>query len=158
MNLRATLGEITELLQVSREQARRGVMQVLGEADLPPTAVEELIRTIQLERTEELLQAVWKPATARDHVAGFTKEGEVIAEGPDPRQSRIAIRLLQRQAKLTGVDAPDRKVLEVRGGLSLEHRTDAELARAEARIEAAIIEEEEELKQIPAVVPSTGGR
>lgn len=58
------------------------------------------------ERLDELLEAVWPRATQPSPV--FDKEGNVVAEAIDVRAVDTALRLMDRRAKLNGLDMPVR--------------------------------------------------
>ncbi|MFB7359597.1 hypothetical protein [Streptomyces gardneri] len=128
---------------------RRGVpfddsrILALGYAS-PGAARKDLVRSLETNRNEEaaevsvyrqqeserldaLLEAVWPQATEKRAI--FDKEGQWVGEGVDVRAVDTVLRLIDRRAKLLGLDSPAAVELSGPGGgaLRLDHVNLAEL-------------------------------
>lgn len=96
----------------NRGSAHRAVMQELR--DLPKDAAVETLQ-LEVERLDQMLLAYW-PAVMKGHV----------------RSGEIVVRLMERRAKLLGLDAPTLSKVEV----VTESVVDAAIAELEAQIDA----------------------
>ena len=88
---------IGKALNVSHAQAQRDVVHVLAELNALALDHARDLRRLQLERLDALLLGVWQAATSGDVAAGAQ-----------------ALRILERQARLLGLDAPARIDVEMR--------------------------------------------
>lgn len=112
----------TELLKLRREGVRYDDQRVedLGYSS-PGAARKDLVRALDVHREEEkaeigiyrqqenerldaLLEAVWPRATQPSPV--LDKEGEVVDHALDMRAVDTVLRLMDRRAKLNGLDMP----------------------------------------------------
>ncbi|MFF9287525.1 hypothetical protein [Streptomyces griseosporeus] len=122
----------TKLLQLRRQGVRFDDERVeqLGYSS-PNAARKDLTRALEAHRAEEaaeistyrqqenerldaLLEAAWPRATQPSPV--FDKEGNVVGEELDMRAVDTVIRLIDRRAKLNGLDMPVRAELSGPGG------------------------------------------
>ncbi len=97
---------IAEDLGFASESGARKTIE-LGLKALRDTVAEsaEEMRAIELERLDAMLKAMWPAVTATTHVVGMSEEGPIDAPGPDTRQVQAAIKLMERRAKLMGLDS-----------------------------------------------------
>lgn len=122
----------TKLLKLRREGVRYDDERILslGYAD-SGSARKDLVRALKAHRDEEaaeasiyrqqenerldaLLEAAWPRATQPSPV--FDKEGEVIDHALDMRAVDTVLRLIDRRAKLNGLDMPTKAELSGPGG------------------------------------------
>ncbi|MFG3043281.1 hypothetical protein ACGFYZ_40930 [Streptomyces sp. NPDC048330] len=97
--------------------ARKDLVHAL-KANLDDEAAEASIyRQQENERPDALLAAVWPQATEKRPIIG--KDGEFNGEGVDIRAVDTVIRLIDRRAKLNGLDAPATVELSGPGGGSV---------------------------------------
>lgn len=90
----ASLAEIADRFGVSIATASRAVKRAIAES-VPARAVEEL-RSEQLMRLERLWAALWPRI-----------------EAGSARHAEVGLRVLERQARLMGLDAPEVRTIEV---------------------------------------------
>lgn len=135
----------TALLKLRREGVRYDDprIEALGYAS-PNAARKDLVRALEAHRDEEaaevsvyrqqenerldaLLEAAWPRATQPSPV--FDKEGNVVGEELDMRAIDTVLRLIDRRAKLNGLDMPVKaEVTGADGGpLQMSQATTAEL-------------------------------
>jgi len=88
---------IGQVLGVSHAQAQRDVVEELDRLNALTRAHAEDYRRLQLERLEDLLAAVWPAAI----------DGDIAAQG-------AVLRIIERQSRLLGLDAPARIDIEQR--------------------------------------------
>ncbi len=157
--LEASTEECAELLGVSEQEVRREVALIKRATARSADELVERHRRLQLERLEDLYAAVEPAATATTHTQG-SGENLYEADGPSPKQVRTALSILVRQAKLLGLDAPQRKAVEH----SHKHRVDMsdisddQLDRVQSELRARIVELDEtapraEVLQIEEYLP-----
>jgi hypothetical protein len=86
-----------------------------------------IYRQQENERLDELLEAAWPRATQPSPV--FDKEGNLIGEELDMRAVDTVLRLMDRRAKLNGLDMPAKaEITGANGGpLQMSQASDAEL-------------------------------
>lgn len=99
--------EIQQITGVEQKLARRWVSVELSILDGDELKNRDLARRMQLERTEALLSAVWTQATRQP-------TEEFPQQGPDLEAARTALRILERQSKLLGLDSPPKVDIEER--------------------------------------------
>ncbi len=92
----ASYRAIGRSLGVSHAQAARYVADELNRLNALTRAYAEDYRRLQLERLEDLLLAVWPAA----------KQGDTVAQA-------AALRILERESRLLGLDAPQRAVVDI---------------------------------------------
>lgn len=107
--------------------ARRDLVRALEQNRDEEAAEASVYRQQENERLDELLEAAWPQATERQPI--FDKQGEVIGHGVDMRAVDTVLRLMDRRAKLNGLDMPAKaEVTGANGGpLQLGPATSAEL-------------------------------
>ena len=118
---------IADLGYSSPDSARKDLKRAL-EAHRDAEAAEvSLYRQQENERLDALLEAAWPRATTPSPV--FDKEGNVISEELDMRAVDTVLRLMDRRAKLNGLDMPAKAELTGAGGgpLQMSQATSAEL-------------------------------
>jgi hypothetical protein len=122
----------TKLLKLRREGVRYDDERILalGYKDTG-SARKDLVRALRIHRDEEaaevgvyrqqenerldaLLEAAWPRATSPSPV--FDKEGEVVGHELDMRAVDTVLRLMDRRAKLNGLDMPVKNELSGPGG------------------------------------------
>jgi hypothetical protein len=111
----------------SPNAARRDLTRAL-EAHRDEEAAEiGIYRQQENERLDELLEAAWPRATQPSPV--FDKEGNLIGEELDMRAVDTVLRLMDRRAKLNGLDMPAKaEITGANGGpLQMSQASDAEL-------------------------------
>jgi hypothetical protein len=97
--------ERVEALGYSSPDAARKDLHRAIKAHLEQERAEVgIYRQQENERLDELLEAVWDRATTPSPV--FNKEGEVISHEIDMRAVDTVLRLMDRRAKLNGLDMP----------------------------------------------------
>ena len=118
---------ILDLGYASSGAARKDLVRAL-KANLDDEAAEASVyRQQENERLDALLAAVWPQATEKRPV--FDKEGMVVGDAVDVRAVDTVIRLIDRRAKLNGLDAPATVEVSGPGGgaVRLDHVGLAEL-------------------------------
>jgi len=111
----------------SPNAARRDLTRAL-EAHRDEEAAEvSIYRQQENERLDALLEAAWPRATKPSPV--FDKEGNLVGEELDMRAVDTVLRLMDRRAKLNGLDMPAKAELTGAGGgpLQMSQATSAEL-------------------------------
>jgi hypothetical protein len=111
----------------SPNAARRDVTRAL-EAHRDEEAAEVgIYRQQENERLDALLEAAWPRATQPHAV--YDKEGNVVGEELDMRAVDTVLRLMDRRAKLNGLDMPAKaEITGANGGpLQMSQASDAEL-------------------------------
>jgi hypothetical protein len=118
---------IGELGYSSPSAARKDLQRALEAHRAEEAAEASLYRQQENERLDELLEAIWPRATTPSPV--FDKEGEVIDNVLDVRAVDTVLRLMDRRAKLNGLDMPTKaEVTGADGGpLQMGPATSAEL-------------------------------
>lgn len=135
----------TKLLELRRQGVRYDDerMEAIG-YNSPNSARKDLVRALEAHRNEEaaevgiyrqqenerldaLLEAAWPRATQMHPV--FDKEGNVVGEELDMRAVDTVLRLMDRRAKLNGLDMPVKAEVTGAGGgpLQMSKATTAEL-------------------------------
>ena len=134
----ATYEQIAEALGYSgKGHAYKDMQKRLQEVRAEEALATEEYRTLHSTRLERLLQAWWPQATGQD----------VNRPGLNPKAAEIVLRVLERQSKLHGLDAPIKT--EVTMAQNVDERIE-ELLRLLAEqpeqitIEGEVIHEEEE--------------
>lgn len=93
----------------SPSAARRDLTRAL-EAHRDEEATEvSIYRQQENERLDSLLEAAWPRATQPTPV--YSKDGQIVGEELDMRAVDTVLRLMDRRAKLNGLDAPVRTEL-----------------------------------------------
>lgn len=118
---------ILTLGYASRQAASKDMIRALEEHREEEAAAVSAYRQQENERLDTLLEAVWDKATKPSPV--FNKEREIVAEEIDVRAVETVLRLMDRRAKLNGLDMPVKaEVTGADGGpLQLGPATTAEL-------------------------------
>lgn len=111
----------------SPNAARRDLNRALEAHRQEEAAEVGIYRQMENERLDELLEAAWPRATQPSPV--LNKEGEVISHELDMRAVDTVLRLMDRRAKLNGLDMPTKaEVTGADGGpLQMSQATSAEL-------------------------------
>lgn len=120
--------ERVEALGYSSPSAARKDLNRLLEAHRNEEAAEvSIYRQQENERLDALLEAAWPRATQPSPV--FNKDGEVVDHALDMRAVDTVLRLMDRRAKLNGLDMPVRAEVSGPGGgaVRLDHANLAEL-------------------------------
>ncbi|MEU8469580.1 hypothetical protein AB0F30_16930 [Streptomyces sp. NPDC029006] len=120
--------ERVEALGYSSPDAARKDLHRALEAHRDAEAAEvSIYRQQENERLDALLEAAWPRATQPSPV--FDKEGNVISEEIDVRAIDTVLRLMDRRAKLNGIDMPAKAEVTGAGGgpLQMSQATTAEL-------------------------------
>lgn len=115
-----TYDDIADKIGCSPQEAQKMVRGQLSEIHVDEYTDRELARRMHLERLDALMSAVWPSATR-------TPTEKFPDQGPDLEASRTALRILERQSKLLGLDSPakidisDRiRVIAERNGVDYE--------------------------------------
>lgn len=118
---------IIALGYASADAARRDMNRALTQAREEEAVEVGAYRQLENERLDELLQAAWPQATKPQPV--LDKEGEVVAMTIDMRAVDTVLRLMDRRAKLNGLDMPAKTELTGADGgpLQMSKATTAEL-------------------------------
>ncbi|THA29194.1 hypothetical protein E6R18_25110 [Streptomyces sp. A1277] len=95
---------ITALGYSSVRHASKDLVRALEEARDNESAEASVYRQQENERLDALLEAVWDKATTPSPV--FDKERQIIGEEIDLKAVDTVLRLMDRRAKLNGLDAP----------------------------------------------------
>ncbi|MFB7592365.1 hypothetical protein [Streptomyces sp. NPDC056169] len=105
---------ILDLGYSSPGAARKDLVRALETNRDDEAAEVSVYRQQESERLDALLEAVWPQATEKRPV--FDKEGQWVGEGVDVRAVDTVLRLIDRRAKLLGLDAPAAVELSGPGG------------------------------------------
>ncbi|MEU1078158.1 hypothetical protein ABZ404_36830 [Streptomyces sp. NPDC005878] len=118
---------ILELGYSSSQHASKDMERALEQALDEQRLEASLFRQQENERLDALLDAVWDRATSPSPV--FDKEGIQISEEVDLKAVDTVLKLMDRRAKLNGLDAPVKAELSGPGGapVRLDHVGLAEL-------------------------------
>lgn len=111
----------------SAATARSDLKRALAAHRDEEAAEVSVYRQQENERLDALLEAAWPRATQPSPV--FNKEGEVVGEELDMRAVDTVLRLMDRRAKLNGLDMPSKaEVTGANGGpLQMSQATTTEL-------------------------------
>ncbi|MFJ6608219.1 hypothetical protein [Streptomyces lydicus] len=93
----------------STNAARRDLIRALEQARDEQAAEVSVYRQEENERLDALLEAAWPRATQPSPV--LNKDGDVIGEELDMRAVDTVLRLMDRRAKLNGLDMPAKSEL-----------------------------------------------
>jgi hypothetical protein len=96
--------EILDLGYSSAASARKDLKRCLEQHRDEERAEVSVYRQQENERLDALLEAAWPQATTRQPI--LDKEGEVVAHAVDMRAVDTVLRLMDRRAKLNGLDMP----------------------------------------------------
>lgn len=118
---------VGELGYKSPDAARRDVSRALEAHRVAEATEVANYRQMENERLDALLEAAWPVATKPQPI--FDKEGEVVGHQMDMRAMDTVLRLMDRRAKLNGLDMPVRAELSGPDGgpLKMAQATAAEL-------------------------------
>ncbi|GAA3154019.1 hypothetical protein ACFQ0X_43675 [Streptomyces rectiviolaceus] len=118
---------VLDLGYESRGHASKDLLRALKDHREEEAAAVDVYRQQENERLDALLEAAWPRATKPSPV--FDKEGMVVGEELDMRAVDTVLRLMDRRAKLNGLDMPVKtEVTGADGGpLQLGSATSAEL-------------------------------
>ncbi|MFJ5294560.1 hypothetical protein [Streptomyces sp. NPDC088348] len=125
---------IMDLGYSSRGAATKDWLRALQERRDEQSAEASTYRQEENERLDALLAAAWPRATKPSPV--FNKEGDVIAEEIDLRAVETVLKLMDRRAKLMGLDMPVRTELSGPDGGAVQFGAGS-LAELDALITAA---------------------
>lgn len=100
---------IADLGYNSSAAARKDLVRALEQARDEQAAEVSVYRQEENERLDALLEAAWPRATQPSPI--LNKDGEVVGEELDMRAVDTVLRLMDRRAKLNGLDAPVRTEL-----------------------------------------------
>lgn len=129
----------------SVQGASKDLIRALEEARDAEKAEASVYRQQENERLDSLLEAVWSKATIPSPV--FDREREVVAHEIDLKAVDTVLKLMDRRAKLNGLDTPVRSEITGADGGPLQ------MGRAtQAELEALI-----GLSRPPIDVPDAGG-
>jgi hypothetical protein len=95
---------ILDLGYASASSARRDLNRALEEHRDEEAAEASIYRQQENERLDALLEAAWPRATQPHPV--FSKDGQIVGEEIDMRAVDTVLRLMDRRAKLNGLDMP----------------------------------------------------
>lgn len=95
---------ILDLGYSDRGHATKDMIRALEAARDEEAAAVSVYRQQENQRLDALLAAVWKQATTERPV--FDKEGQLIGHEIDMRAVDTVLKLMDRRAKLNGLDAP----------------------------------------------------
>ncbi|MCI3279105.1 hypothetical protein [Streptomyces cylindrosporus] len=95
---------IMQLGYASTEAARRDLNRALEQHRDEERAEVSIYRQMENERLDALLEACWPQATKPQPV--LDKEGEIVGTTLDMRAVDTVLRLMDRRAKLNGLDMP----------------------------------------------------
>ena len=95
---------ILNLGYTSRGAASKDFYRALEQRRDEQAAEVSVYRQEENERLDALLEAVWERATTPSPV--FTKEGDHVADEIDMKAVDTVLKLMDRRAKLNGLDAP----------------------------------------------------
>lgn len=105
---------ILNLGYASASAARRDLHRTLEIHRNEEAAEVSIYRQQENERLDALLEAAWRQATEPQPV--LSKEGEVIGTAVDMRAVDTVLRLMDRRAKLNGLDMPVKAEVSGPGG------------------------------------------
>lgn len=131
---------ILDLGYASASAARRDMNRALTRNREEEALEVATYRQQENERLDELLQAAWPRATEPQPI--FDKEGMVVGEAIDIRAVDTVLRLMDRRAKLNGLDMPVRTEISGPDGGAIPFNN-GELAELEALIAISGQEEAE---------------
>lgn len=111
----------------SPDSARKDLKRALDAHRAEEAAEVAIYRQQENERLDALLEAAWPRATTPTPV--LDKDGEVIDHALDMRAVDTVLRLMDRRAKLNGLDMPAKSEVTGAGGgpLQMSQATTAEL-------------------------------
>lgn len=95
---------ILALGYASSGAARKDLIRALKKARDEEAAEVSIYRQQENERLDALLEAAWPRATTPSPV--FDKEGDIVGHELDMRAVDTVLRLMDRRAKLNGLDVP----------------------------------------------------
>ncbi|MFI0929696.1 hypothetical protein ACH4TP_38095 [Streptomyces sp. NPDC021012] len=95
---------VNDLGYSSAGAARKDLIRALESNRDDEAAEASVYRQQENERLDALLAAVWPQATEKRPIIG--KDGEYVGEGVDIRAVDTVLRLIDRRAKLNGLDMP----------------------------------------------------
>lgn len=101
----------------SDDAARRDASRALEKHRDEERAAVSIYRQQENERLDELLEAAWPRATQTSPV--LDKEGNVVDHALDMRAVDTVLRLMDRRAKLNGLDMPVKAELSGPGGAGI---------------------------------------
>ena len=130
----------------SASAARRDMNRALTRNREEESLEVATYRQQENERLDALLEAAWPRATEPQPI--FDKDGVVVGEAIDMRAVDTVLRLMDRRAKLNGLDMPVRTEISGPDGGAIPF-SNGELAELEALI--AISDQDE--AEIPAIDP-----
>lgn len=118
---------ILDLGYSSRQAAAKDLIRALESHRDDEAAEASVYRQQENERLDALLAAVWPQATEERPVYG--KDGEFLGNAVDMRAVDTALKLMDRRAKLNGLDMPVKTEVSGPGGgaVRLDHVGLAEL-------------------------------
>lgn len=134
----ASVPEIAAVLDLPEKRIRRIIAAHERKLELGIAERLEVHREIHMGRLEDLLAAVWPRATK----SSIQVNGE--ERGPSMECVDRALKILSRQSRLLGLDAPARAELKttsevtVNGRVSLASLSTAELEAAEVALERTL--------------------
>lgn len=105
---------IEDLGYSSPSAARKDLTRALEAHRDDEAAAASVYRQQENERLDALLEAAWPRATEPSPV--FNKDGEIVSHELDMRAIDTVIRLIDRRAKLNGLDMPVKAELTGAGG------------------------------------------
>lgn len=135
---------VLRLGYTSSGAARRDMNRALTKARDEEAVEISAYRQLENERLDELLEAAWPQATTRQPI--LDKEGEVVGHAVDMRAVDTVLRLMDRRAKLNGLDMPARTEVSGPDGGAIPF-SGGELSVLEALIAIA----DQEHAELPAV-------
>uniref|UniRef100_UPI0004CC40B9 hypothetical protein n=2 Tax=Streptomyces TaxID=1883 RepID=UPI0004CC40B9 len=100
---------IMDLGYASAGAARKDLTRALQHHHDEEAAEAKVYRQQENERLDALLEAVWDKATTPSPV--FNKDREIVAEEIDLKAVDTVLKLMDRRAKLNGLDMPQRTEL-----------------------------------------------
>ncbi|MGW0948544.1 hypothetical protein ACWD4O_39140 [Streptomyces sp. NPDC002623] len=137
---------ILDLGYASANAARRDMNRALTRNREAEALEVATYRQQENERLDELLEAAWPRATEPQPI--FDKEGIVVGKAIDMRAVDTVLRLMDRRAKLNGLDMPVRTEISGPDGGAIPF-SNGELSELEALIDISGQEEAE----APAIDP-----
>ena len=138
---------ILNLGYASANAARRDMNRTLTRNREAEALEVATYRQQENERLDELLEAAWPQATKPQPI--LDQEGEVIGHAIDMRAVDTVLRLMDRRAKLNGLDMPVRTEISGPDGGAIPF-SNGELSELEALI--AISDQEQ--AEVPALDPA----
>ncbi len=98
--------KIATELDISLGQAYDDVDSALEEVEALKGKKAERLREVYMERIEAIVAGHFNRATETFDIV--TKDDVVIKAGPDDKSARVILAAIERGAKLTGIDAPEK--------------------------------------------------